>query len=91
MRRWQRYLAVVLVGAGAITGCTDRELRVRHKTLRDSVNKYVTDIYAWHDDKLFPAICRLEAAANIPTENRLCTDGPGTPVGAPPTPPAFPE
>ena len=91
MRRWHWSLAIVLLGAASITGCTDEVARTKVKTLRDSVNIYVDSIYTWQEKKLFPAICTLEAAVNIPTGNRLCPGGPGTPVGAPPKPPPFPE
>ena len=91
MRRWQWILAIVLLGATTMTGCTDEVARTKIATLRDSVDKYANANYTWQKDELFEAICTLEAAVNIPTGDRLCPGGPSTPVGAPPKPPPFPE
>ena len=91
MSRWRLYLAGTLVGIGAVTGCARKEFEAKHDTLRDSVDKYVKDIYAWQNDKLFQSICELEAAVSIPVPKRLCPGGPGTGGGAPPKPPPFPD
>jgi hypothetical protein len=91
MSRWRLYLAGTLVGIGAVTGCARKEFEERHAMLADSVEKFAAESYAWQKDKLFPAICELEAAASIPVPKRLCPGGPGTGGGAPPKPPPFPD
>jgi hypothetical protein len=89
MKRWFRYLAVSLVCIAVMAGCPKPD--PADHVLRAYLKSYLTDEYNWQRDKLYPAICRLEQAANIPVTDRLCPGGPGTGGGAPPKPPPFPE
>jgi hypothetical protein len=98
MKSWWQRPALALACLVLLLGCdktpTQAEwdaFKARDERLRVYLKDYLFAEYAWQNDKLYPAICRLEQAANIPMTQRLCPEGPGTNGGAPPKPPVFPD
>lgn len=86
LKKFLPFACLLFVG---LTACQDKQLRqwVGAEPPSQAPPSDNT-VHEWHK-KVFRAICRLEAAANIPTTDRMCPNGPGDPTGAPPRPPPW--